>query len=403
MGRRARRGRSRRRGTAPKPFQGEDEYGRFAWVKLNPGRRHASTSSCTRATRRTPTATASFNPAATPEIWLKSGEPTIYPSRAAAQGFVSIRYHRPDGDYDGWGLHLWGDGLADGVRHRLGEPAAARPASTTSVRTGRSRSRTPSRRSTSSCTRATRRTPMATGSLLPTQVPHAWLMSGDPTVHKTRGRGAGLRVIHYHRPDGDYGDPTSADFRDFWGMHVWTGAAAPNPSWQEPVRPAGTDAFGVFFRGPAGRRRHQPELHPAPRRHQGPGPTSRSTWPRSATRSGSCPGTPTARAPRSTCCRCWPGRASTPTSPRRRAHWVDPRRRALGPVDRPAAGATGCTTRRPAGSRSTPTGVTGGKVDPAAPDAGGVHRRAEAEVAAPGRLHAYRVRALGPGEGADAR
>ena len=30
---------------------------------------------------------------------------------------------------------------------------------------------------------------------------------------------------------GDYGDPTSDDFNDFWGLHIWAGAASPNPAW----------------------------------------------------------------------------------------------------------------------------------------------------------------------------
>ena len=28
---------------------------------------------------------------------------------------AKIHYHRPDGNYTGWGLHLWGDAIAEGV------------------------------------------------------------------------------------------------------------------------------------------------------------------------------------------------------------------------------------------------------------------------------------------------
>ena len=42
--------------TTPKPLAGEDEFGRFAWVKLAPERLRRSASSSTRATRRTRTA-----------------------------------------------------------------------------------------------------------------------------------------------------------------------------------------------------------------------------------------------------------------------------------------------------------------------------------------------------------
>ncbi len=54
-------------------------------------------------------------------------------------------------------------------------------------------------------------------------------------------------VIHYHRADGDYGDSTSPNAADFWGLHVWTGAATPTPSWHEPLRPTSVDEFGIVF------------------------------------------------------------------------------------------------------------------------------------------------------------
>ena len=52
--------------------------------------------------------------------------------------------------------------------------------------------------------------------------------------------------MHYHRPAGDYGDPTSSDYNDFWGLHVWTGAASPT-EWTNPLRPAYFDLFGAVF------------------------------------------------------------------------------------------------------------------------------------------------------------
>ncbi|MFE4862850.1 pullulanase-type alpha-1,6-glucosidase [Streptomyces sp. NPDC056670] len=47
-------------------------------------------------------------------------------------------------------------------------------------------------------------------------------------------------VLHYFRPDGDY---------DGWGLHTWTGAAAPT-DWSKPLMPAGRDAYGVTFEVP---------------------------------------------------------------------------------------------------------------------------------------------------------
>ncbi|HRW06620.1 MAG TPA: pullulanase-type alpha-1,6-glucosidase [Caldilineaceae bacterium] len=56
-------------------------------------------------------------------------------------------------------------------------------------------------------------------------------------------------VIHYHRPDDDYGDMSSKHFRDYWGLHVWQGAQQPT-TWEQPLKPTGKDDFGIFFQVP---------------------------------------------------------------------------------------------------------------------------------------------------------
>ncbi len=55
-------------------------------------------------------------------------------------------------------------------------------------------------------------------------------------------------VIHYIREDGDYDDPESADFNDYWGLHLWGEAIAPGqePQWLEPRRFEKKDACGVY-------------------------------------------------------------------------------------------------------------------------------------------------------------
>jgi hypothetical protein len=75
----------------------------------------------------------------------------------------------------------------------------------------------------------------------------AWFEPGDQTVYPSRGAAEDFALIHYRRPAGDYGDPTSGDFTEFWGLHVWTGAAV-EPQWTDPVRPVGQDVFGIVFR-----------------------------------------------------------------------------------------------------------------------------------------------------------
>ncbi|ASW55882.1 pullulanase-type alpha-1,6-glucosidase [Plantactinospora sp. KBS50] len=103
------------------PFAGEDSYGRFAWVKLKPGAREVGFLVVDRNGTKDVEADRAIDVTATGEIWLKQGDPTIYPSRQAAtgepdppveEGTAVLHYRRADGDQTGWGLHVW-DGAAD--------------------------------------------------------------------------------------------------------------------------------------------------------------------------------------------------------------------------------------------------------------------------------------------------
>ncbi|MGL4648571.1 MAG: pullulanase-associated domain-containing protein, partial [Caldilineaceae bacterium] len=51
---------------------------------------------------------------------------------------------------------------------------------------------------------------------------------------------APVAIIHYHRPDGAY---------EGWGLHTWR-AAVTETAWSEPLAPAGSDDFGVFWEVP---------------------------------------------------------------------------------------------------------------------------------------------------------
>ncbi|MFC4017665.1 pullulanase-type alpha-1,6-glucosidase [Micromonospora sp. GCM10011542] len=103
------------------PFAGEDSYGRFAWVKLKPGAKTVNFLVVDSNGTKDVGADRSFDVTQTGEIWLKQGDPAIYPTRQAAagepappveEGTAVIHYRRADGNYDGWGLHLW-DGAAN--------------------------------------------------------------------------------------------------------------------------------------------------------------------------------------------------------------------------------------------------------------------------------------------------
>ena len=55
-------------------------------------------------------------------------------------------------------------------------------------------------------------------------------------------------LIHYHRADGDYGDHTTGDFNDFWGLHLWRNAITPAEAtdWTSPKPFLGEDEYGRF-------------------------------------------------------------------------------------------------------------------------------------------------------------
>jgi pullulanase/glycogen debranching enzyme len=242
--------------TSPKPFLGEDEYGRFAWVKLAPGAQNVGFIVHRGDTKDGTDADRFFNPSTDgPEIWLKGNDPNFYTSQAEAQGFVTIRYHRPDGDYgdptspdfnDFWGLHLWGDAIdpSEGTGWTTPKPfdgvddygafwniliADATQPVNFIIHRGDEKNTDPDE------------------SFIPQEIPTVWKQIADETIYASRGAAENVATIHYHRDDGDYGDPTSPNFNDFWGLHVWEGALSPNPSWQDPVRPVGFDIYGPFF------------------------------------------------------------------------------------------------------------------------------------------------------------
>ncbi|MFW2336120.1 alpha-amylase family glycosyl hydrolase, partial [Ilumatobacter sp.] len=242
--------------TAPKPFLGEDEFGRFAWVRRGGADSqinfivHQGDSKDTEPDRF-------FDADANPEIWINEGDETIYTSQAAAQGYTTIRYRRDDGDYGTpgadfttfWGLHLWGDAIDPSVAT---EWTAPRPPdgiddygaywNVPIVDAGQQLNFI--------IHRGDEKDPGPDESFVPADTATVWKQSGDVELYPSRGAAEGTAVIHYHRPDGDYGDNTSTDFNDFWGMHVWAGAANPNPSWQEPVRWSRLDVFGPVFEVP---------------------------------------------------------------------------------------------------------------------------------------------------------
>jgi len=231
--------------TAPKPFLGEDAYGRFAWIKLTDATKDINFIVHRGDTKDGTDADRKFNPASGgPEIWLKQDDPNVYTSQAAAQGLVTIHYNRPDGQYTGWGLHLWGDAIADGVGTDWASPRpsdgidgfgaywtvpikdASKPVNFV-IHSGDNKDPGPDQ------------------ALNPAETASVWINSGQANIFAQRCAADATAVLHYHRDAGDYGDYSSSNYVDFWGLHTWQAAA--DPGWTTPRKPAGIDLFGPVF------------------------------------------------------------------------------------------------------------------------------------------------------------
>jgi pullulanase-type alpha-1,6-glucosidase len=230
--------------TAPKPFLGEDEYGRFAWVSLAPNASEVGFIVHKGDIKDGTNDDRFFNPGMTPEIWLKAGDANTYTSQAAAQGFVTIHYQRPDGVYDGWGLHLWGDAIDPATGTTWDNP---RPYD--DIDDFGAYWQVPvidvSQPFNFIIHKGDEKDPGPDQSFIPQDHATVWIMSGDEMIYSQRGAAEKFVTLHYHRPGGDYGDYTSTDFNDFWGLHAW--GDAPDPGWSTPHKPAYTDTFGPAF------------------------------------------------------------------------------------------------------------------------------------------------------------
>ena len=94
-------------------FAGEDSYGRFAWVRLADEARSVGFLVVDRSGAKDMTEDRHVDPAGTPEVWLRAGDPVIYDTPDASDqpdpdpDAAVIHYRRDDGDYSGWGLHAW--------------------------------------------------------------------------------------------------------------------------------------------------------------------------------------------------------------------------------------------------------------------------------------------------------
>ncbi|MFI9174292.1 pullulanase-type alpha-1,6-glucosidase [Streptomyces lincolnensis] len=93
------------------PFIGRDAYGAFAYVKLKPGATALDFLIVDAQGKRDVDGERTIDLTRTGEIWTEQGEEAVrterpdYPDQDETRAI--LHYHRDDGDYDGWGLHVW--------------------------------------------------------------------------------------------------------------------------------------------------------------------------------------------------------------------------------------------------------------------------------------------------------
>ncbi|WP_229073548.1 pullulanase-type alpha-1,6-glucosidase [Actinoplanes sp. DH11] len=108
------------------PFAGEDEHGRFAWVRLPADAREVGFLVVHRHGAKDVEIDRWVDVTQTSEIWLEANDRRVgkqAPSGGGtpAPGVAVVHYRRPDGDYAGWGLHCW-EGVPRQERTRWGTP-----------------------------------------------------------------------------------------------------------------------------------------------------------------------------------------------------------------------------------------------------------------------------------------
>nr|WP_222108883.1 pullulanase-type alpha-1,6-glucosidase [Streptomyces cupreus] len=93
------------------PFVGRDAYGAFAYVKLKPGASNVGFLVIDKDGNKDVSADRTIDVTKTGEIWIEQGKEAVQTERpdypAQDKSKAVLHYHRADGNYDGWGLHVW--------------------------------------------------------------------------------------------------------------------------------------------------------------------------------------------------------------------------------------------------------------------------------------------------------
>ncbi len=163
-------------------------------------------------------------------------------------GHVRIHYHRPDGNYSGWGLYTWNASTENNSW------CSSEVAATGSDNFGiyfdvsvNPTQGTPAGQLgfiINNCGHNQLKDPGPNQYLQVTEYRQGWVISGNVTVYYsqpamgTNPIPSGDVRIHYHRPDGTYTG---------WALYTWN-ASTENNSWCTSEVPiTGVDSYGVYF------------------------------------------------------------------------------------------------------------------------------------------------------------
>lgn len=234
--------------TSPRTFTGFDEYGAYLAIRLDDPTKQINFIVHKGNDKDGTNADRFFDPNISREIWLVGGDGATYYSRAEALQQTLVHYQRDDATYDDWGLHLWqswGDMTTWPNRHMLDSiddfgavysitvseyPSLTLDAELNFIIHDGMGTQDPTRTYT------------------PTVNYQVWVRDGRPELYTQEGAAIGdfgEVTLHYRRCFGDYGDYSSTDFNDFWGLHTWGGATGTD--WTAPRKADGQDSFGVYF------------------------------------------------------------------------------------------------------------------------------------------------------------
>ena len=236
------------------PFIGRTDYGAFAFIPLTDPSAELGFvvhNNADGSDEKDPNLDRSFTPQDTPQVFLKSGDPTVYPSQAAAQGYVTFHYNGPadavlyvfgagadasetSNSYPGTRAFTQTDSFGRFATVKVGDPT--KELGFIVIKTAENNAKDPD----------------GDRFITPANQPSVWLKTGEAKVNRSLSEARNVVTLRYHRPDGVYSDGPLPSQQ--WGLHLWNGSdpsAIPTDYFNDPFLPNLTqDAFGIGFEVP---------------------------------------------------------------------------------------------------------------------------------------------------------